>query len=426
MAENSSKIVAFWFVPILTLLLGWQLGMRFEQRMGQPIDRTYDTRGVPFTGTGTVVGDPEDEVDVSLLWDTWRALQQFYIEPSELKQQEMLYGAAQGLVKGVGDPYTVFMTPVEDQDFRDSLGGNLEGIGAELAEKDGLITVVAPLKGSPAEKSGIMPEDIIAEVNGESTEGWDLQQAVSKIRGPRGTQVKLLIYHAGRDPHEVTITRDAIRIPSVESKVLQTQTGAIGYVSLNQFGDNTMAEVREALTGFKEQPIKGIIVDLRFNGGGYLEGSVELVSMFLKKGTVVTVERRDEKPLVHEAYGSPIYPDIPLVILINQGTASTSEITAGALQDWGRATVVGMESYGKGTVQEIIDLPGGAGLRVTVARWLTPKGRNLAKEGVEPDIVIDRSVEDVQAGRDPQLEAAEMWVLEKKDVTKMGGSSSSR
>jgi len=363
-------------------------------------------------------------VDASLLWNTWRTLQQYYIEPKALKEQSMLYGAVSGMVQGVGDPYTVFMTPKEDVDFRHSMEGQLEGIGAELSLKEGFVTVVAPLKGSPAEKAGIVPDDIIGEVDGLSIENLSLQEVVQKVRGPQGSKVILTIYHVGQEPREVTIIRDAIHVPSVESKILKTQTGSLGYVALNQFGDSTMQEATDALASFKKENIKGIIIDLRFNGGGYLEGAVELVSMFLKEGTVVTVERREQQPIVHEAYGAPIYPDMPLVVLINQGTASASEITAGALQDWKRATIVGMKSYGKGTVQEIVDLSGGASLRVTVAQWLTPKGKNLGKEGVTPDIIIDRTSEDARANKDPQLTAAERWLLEGKNMAKSSAKSS--
>lgn len=426
MKTPANRPVTVWLIPLLTLILGWQLGMHYEQKAARTVDAPAIS-DMPKFGTGTIAGDPEKEADMSLLWETWRTLQKYYIQPNDLKTNNMVYGAVQGMVQGVGDPYTVFMTPTQDTDFKQSLDGKLEGIGAELADRNGMIVVVSPLKGSPAEKAGLLPNDVVVKVDGNTIEGQTLQQVVQKIRGTRGTKVKLLLYHEGQNPREVTIVRDAIHIPSVESKILKTQTGSLGYVALNQFGDTTIDEVRTALADFKKgkEPLKGLIIDLRYNGGGYLEGAVDLVSMFLKKGVIVSVQERSGAPAVHEAYGAPLYPDIPLVVLINEGTASASEITAGALQDWNRAKIIGVKSYGKGTVQEIIGLPGGASLRVTIAHWLTPKGKNLGKEGVMPDINVERTVEDAKAERDPQLTAAERWLLEKKDMSKMMSSSSS-
>ena len=220
------------------------------------------------------------------------------------------------------------------------------------------------------------------------------------------------------NPKQLTIVRDDINIPSVESEVLKTQSGSLGYIALNQFGDNSVEEFKEALEAFQRTPVGGLIVDLRFNGGGYLEGAVDVASLFLPRGKIVSVQRRGTDLEHHYAYGRPLFPDKPLVVLINQGSASASEIVAGALQDHKRATIIGMKSFGKGTVQEVVDLPGGSSLRVTTARWLTPEGKNLGKEGVHPDIIVDRSAEDFEKERDPQLDAAKEWLLDGEDGTK--------
>jgi carboxyl-terminal processing protease len=410
---------------ILLLTLGWQLGSTYQSN--KLLRTTELVNGVPLPGgSGSVVGDPEKEVNISLLWTVWRVLQQYYIEPGALNASTMVFGAAEGLVRSVGDPYTVFMTPKENTDFRKELSGTLEGIGAELQEKDELIVIVTPLKGSPAEKAGILPEDVIMEVNGETTQGMSLNQVVSKVRGPRGTTVNLKMFRPKTAKAiDLTITRAAITIPSVESKIIEDEAGPIGYVALNQFGDNSMDEFENALATFAGKDLKGVIVDLRFNGGGYLDGAVALTSMFLKQGTVVTVERRGAEPETHVAFGNPILPDVPMVVLINEGSASASEIVAGALQDHKRAKIIGMKSFGKGTVQEIVDIPGGSSLRVTVARWMLPNGRNLAKDGVHPDIVVDRTVEDAQAKKDPQLDAGVMWLTEGKEYVASSASSSS-
>ncbi len=351
-------------------------------------------------------------MDISLLWNVWRILLARYIDTAKLKPDALVIGATKGLVAAVGDPYTVFMNEEENTDFRQVLSGHLQGIGAELEVKEGYITIVAPLRGSPAEKAGLLPKDIVLEADGVSLEGSSLQDAVDRIRGEKGTSVKLLIAREGQtEPLEKTIVREDIRIPSVEFEKVGTGS-VIGHLSINQFGNDTIPDalqlIRSEVAG--KPDIKGLIIDLRFNGGGYLEGAVDLASVFLKEGKVVTVERKDESQ-VHNASGKPLLPDLPLVVLINEGSASASEIVAGALQDLKRATIVGMKSFGKGTVQEVLDLQGGSSLRVTIARWLTPSGKDIGKEGIKPDVEVDRTPEDLEKGRDPQLQKSIDWLL---------------
>jgi carboxyl-terminal processing protease len=209
------------------------------------------------------------------------------------------------------------------------------------------------------------------------------------------------------------VTRENIHIPSVESKTVQSKVGAVGVVALNQFGDEALSEVQAAIAALPKN-MKAFVLDLRFNGGGYLDGAVDLVSLFQRTGTVVTVVRRDGPSEVHSVSGKVLLPDIPMVVLINGGSASASEITAGALKDLNRATIIGTQSFGKGTVQEIIDLPGGSALRVTTAKWQTPSGHDLGKTGITPDVVVDRTAEEYKAGKDPQLDAAVKFFEEKK------------
>lgn len=317
----------------------------------------------------------------------------------------MIHGAVRGLVEAVGDPYTSFMPPKENKEFRQSLNGSLQGIGAELTMKEDDIVVVAPLKGSPAEAAGLMPDDIITHVDGQSIEGYTLSDAVEIIRGPKGTEVTLTISRDGRED-DITITREEITVPSVESEVKEYAGKDIGYIALNRFGDTTTEEVASAVKDLMKQDIQGLIFDVRFNGGGYFDKAVDLSSMFLEKGKVVSVAHREGEPIHHYASGRPIAPTIPMVVLINEGSASASEILAGALQDNGRATIIGKKSFGKGTVQEVFELPGGTSIRITTARWLTPNGTDLGKEGVHPDIDVDRTKEDIEAEKDPQLDAA--------------------
>lgn len=379
---------------VLILLLGWQLGAIHER--GTRIVRIDSGSQQIWPGasaSGITVKDPQRDVDISLLWDVWEKLNDFYIEPQKLQVTPLVYGAAEGLTRAVGDPYTVFMTPKENEEFREGLAGNLEGIGAELTMRDKLVVIVSPLKGSPAERAGLMPRDVILEVDGESTEGWSLSQVVSRIRGPKNTSVRIGVGRPSSDhgakPIEFTIIREAIHVPSVESHVIVTGGKTMGYVALNQFGESSIAELRKELQAFKDARASGVILDLRNNGGGYLDGAVELASLFLRSGDVVQVERRQEEADIQRVSGQALLPDTALVVLQNEATASASEIVAGALQDNGRATIVGKKSFGKGTVQEVIGLSGGASLRVTVARWLTPNGKNLGKDGVHPDIEIE-------------------------------------
>ncbi len=386
-------------LPVLTLFLGVQLGMSYQ-------DTQYPEE-YNFTdlGSGALVSNPEEEVDITLLWDVWKLLTAHYIEPNKLQVTPMIYGAVEGLVDGVDDPYTSFMPPKENKEFRESLNGTLEGIGAELTFKDEQIVVVAPLKGSPAEAEGLLSGDIITHVNEESMEDYDLSGAVQLIRGPKGTEVTLTVNRDG-ESIDITIKRDKIKVPSTESEVKIHVGKRIGYIALNRFGNTTSKEIRQSLEELLTEDIDGLIFDVRYNGGGYLDKAIDLTSMFLRKGKVVSVARREGEPTHHYVNGSPIAEDIPLVILINEGSASASEILAGALQDHDRATVIGKKSFGKGSVQEVFNLPGGTSVRITTARWLTPNGKDLGKEGVTPDIDIERTKEQIENKEDPQMDAA--------------------
>lgn len=413
--QRAIHILTIVILPLITLTLGWQLGMRYEY---QQLENQFQELEFLFggdSGSGHTIVSPEEEVNLSLMWAVWRLLLKHYIEPQDLQVQTMLYGAVGGLVRAVDDPYSVFMTPSENEAFHESLDGTLQGIGAELTLRQDQIIVVAPLKGSPAAATGLQPEDVILAVDGEDIFGETLDEVVQRIRGPKDTDVTLTIRRKGGwEPREMTIRRARIEIPSVEYERKETASGSIAYIEINQFADNTTEEVEDALQILQKGPIDGIILDVRYNGGGYLDRAVDLVSMFLKQGKVVSVGRKEGEPEAHYVYGRPIDTTTPLVVLINEGSASASEILAGALQDHKRATIIGKKSFGKGTVQEIFELPGGSSVRITVARWFTPNGRDLGKEGIEPDIDVDLTAEDTEEGRDPQLEEAMEILLESR------------
>jgi carboxyl-terminal processing protease len=400
-------------LPIITLLLGLQLGMSFEEKRLTEMSDQLEFLYAGKVGSGQTLDALEGNVDFALLDGILRLLEKHYIMPENLKVQPMLFGAAAGMVNAVGDRYTTFMTPVRNNNFQRTLQGRLEGIGAELTMKEGKVVVVAPLKGSPAIRAGLQAEDIISMVDTVDIAGETLAQVVQRIRGPQGSKVVLTIVREDTPkPFDMSIVRDEITVPSAEGEILETASGAVGYISINQFGEATARELEAVEKEFLDEDLDGLILDVRFNGGGYLERASEITSLFLQQGKVVSVARRIGEPEHHYVNGRPLDTEIPLVVLINEGSASASEILAGALQDAGRATVIGVTSFGKGTIQEVFELPGGSSIRITTARWLTPNGTDLSKEGITPNIYVDRTNEQIQAGIDPQKDAALEWLLD--------------
>lgn len=363
-------------------------------------------------------------VDFSLFWNVWDKIVNNYYDKSKVDPQKMLYGAISGMVQSLGDPYTMFLPPTQQTNFQQQLAGQFTGIGAELGMKDKQIIIIAPLTGSPAQKAGIKAGDAILKVDGASTDGWTLPQAVDKIRGPKGTQVTLTILHKdANSTTDITVTRDVITVKSVDGWIKQVkdidaissnlkQSGnanqAIVYLRLSQFGDKTnedfTALVASLLPKIKAQNPKGVILDLRNNPGGYLTDAVYIAGEFLPQGTAVVMQDSgtDKNTLYVNRQGNLL--NIPVVVLINGGSASASEIVSGALRDNKRAKLVGDKSFGKGTVQQALDLGGGSGLHVTIAKWLTPNGTWVHGKGLMPDVSMALDPKD--PSRDTQLEAA--------------------
>lgn len=324
----------------------------------------------------------------------------------QLDVNKLLDGLKEGLATSSGDPYTEYFNPDQAKDFSNELSGSFTGIGAELGkDSNNNIVIIAPLAGFPAEKAGLKPKDIVAEIDGISTADMSLSQAVNKIRGQKGTQVTLKIVRNNSQQLNIIITRDTITIPSVTSKILD---GNIGYLKISRFGDDTASLSRKAAEDFKKAGVKGVVLDLRSDPGGLLNAAVSVSSLWLPQGKTVLTERRDNEIVnTYQASGSPSLQGIPTVVLIDDGSASASEITAGALKDNTAAKLVGIKSFGKGSVQQIITFSDGSELKVTVARWFTPGGRNIDKQGIEPDQKVDRSDDDIKNNRDPQLDAAQ-------------------
>lgn len=335
-------------------------------------------------------------LDFNLFWDTWEKVEQKYIDESKIDQQKMFYGAIKGMVGSIGDPYTFFLTPDENKQSKDDLGGKFEGIGAQLGLKDNRVVVIAPIKNSPAEAAGIKAGDYIIEVDGESTEGWTLSQTVSKIRGEKGTQVALTVANASGQK-EVTITRDQIKVDSVELTFETSNGKRVAHLKLNQFGETTNSEwdaaVNQIATQWKNGQIAGMVLDVRGNPGGYLESAVYLGSEFIEQGkTIVTQETTTGDNRTYKVTRQGKLIGIPLNVLIDGGSASASEILAGALRDHGKATLIGQKSFGKGSVQEALDLKDGAGLHVTIAKWILPEGDWINGKGLEPEIAVENEV----------------------------------
>lgn len=319
----------------------------------------------------------------------------------QLDVNQLLDGLKQGLAQATGDDYTVYLNEEDSRQFLDDLNGTFSGIGAELGLQDSRLIIVAPLDGFPAEAAGLRPRDAIITINGEDTTGFTTEEAVGKIRGEVGTDVTLGILR-GTEQFDVKITRAEITVPSVTSKI----EDGIGYLRLSRFGDDTVKLARKAAEGFKDAGVKGVILDIRSNGGGYLDGAVGIAGIWLDNQVIVQ-QRQGERVVDTQRSGrNTILNGIKTVVLINEGSASASEIVAGALKDHGVATVIGMTSFGKGSVQELETVLSGGTLKVTVARWFTPNGNNIDETGIEPDIKVEIVEADIEAERDPQLDRA--------------------
>ena len=390
-------------VSVAILLLIGGVGYKLGER------RTLDS-AILFLKPVINVTQPTNQkyVDFSLFWDVWGRIERYYIDAPHIDTQKMIWGAITGAVNSLEDPYTVFLPPKENKEFKEDLGGAFEGIGAQLGLQDGRIIIIAPLKGTPAERAGLKPFDWILKVDGEETTNWTITQAVTKIRGTKGTSVKLSILHEKAEkPEELTIVRDGILVPSVEywikpintiveisgsTSSARLKTDTVAYLKLSRFGDRTNEEwlkaVADIASNWKAKGVKGLVFDLRNNPGGYLDGSVFIASEFLKSGLVVTQTNSDGTKQEYQVDRKGQLFDIPLVILINKGSASASEIVAGALRDYSRGTIVGETSFGKGSVQTPQELTGGASVHITTGKWLLPKGDWINKKGITPQIEV--------------------------------------
>ena len=339
-------------------------------------------------------------IDLSSVQKTYQELIANY--DGKLDTQKLIYGANRGLVEAAGDPHTAYMDPDETKEFDKSLSGQIGGgIGAEIGLRNNKPTIIKPLENSPAQKAGIKAGEVIVKVNDESSSDWSVDKVVSKIRGEIGTSVKLTLLSEGRT-REVSVVRQNIVSPAVESEV----DGEIGILKVNRFGDDTVSLSRKYASEFVEKGVKKVILDLRNNPGGTVGAAQGLLGIWLDNQIAMTERRGSEIVKTLRTTGTPILGNMKTVVLINGNSASASEITAGALREYGKATLIGQKSYGKGSVQIVLGLPGGSQMKVTEARWYTPKGKNIDKTGIEPDVKVDLSSDDVNNNVDPQMDKA--------------------
>lgn len=413
------RIVRFFTVILLAGIVGYFIGVN-------KIDFQWANYRPHVEVTGKEPPPGVSKLDLTQFWTVLEKIETDYYDKSAIDSQKLLNGAITGMVGSLDDPYTVYLPPTQNSDFKQGLAGQFSGIGAELGMEEKQIVIVAPLAGSPAEKSGVKAGDAIVQVNNEYVLGWSLNQAVEKIRGPQGTKVALTILpKSAKETKVITIVRDTITVNSVTTwikpvkevdKITQTAIlkqnpdEKVAYIRLSQFGDNTNQEWltmanKLSMELKKDATIQGIVLDLRNNPGGYLTDAVFISSEFLKVGLPVVLQddgQGRQGKLSVERNGLMV--DVPLVVLINKGSASASEIVAGAFRDYDRAILIGDTSFGKGTIQSAEDLGQGAGLHVTIAKWLTPNGTWVHKKGLTPDLLVALLPD--EPDRDTQLEKA--------------------
>lgn len=385
------KFSNFVFTAIL-LIISFVLGGFFFQ------DYVYS-----FISSNTNLSN---NLETKALQKVYNFLNKEYLYPDKIKDKSSAeLGAVKGLVESLNDPYTVYFSKDEYKDFSESLEGKFQGIGAEIGLKDEQLIIITPIAGTPASKAGLLAGDAIITIDGESTFGLSVEKAVTKIRGEKGTEVKLGIAREGQPGiKEVTIIRDTIDVPNIKVK----EKDGVGIISLSQFQVETVNELDLEIIKLKEKGVNDIILDLRNNPGGYLQSAVEVVELFTPKGSIAVIEKGKESDMKKElkTKKNPKYEDIKLTVLVNQGSASASEIVAGALRDLKNIKLVGQQTFGKGLVQSTKEFADGSVLKYTIAEWFTPSGLAINKEGIKPDFEIKLNPEDIQADKDPQLDKA--------------------
>ncbi len=400
-------------VVILMLVLSFWLGYGKGKQSVQIINTPIKMGDVVLENKAS---STDNTIDFSLFWSTWDLLKNKYVDSQKLDARKLVYGAIKGMLQATGDPYTTFFDPEENKKFGEDISGNFEGIGAELGVKNGILTVVAPLQGTPAEKAGLRAGDRIIKIDGKTAGDMSVEDAVDHIRGQKNTTVVLTIFRDGsKDTQDLSIVRNVINVKSV---ILSFKENNIADITINKFGDDTEKDFSAAIAKVVASHSKGLIIDLRNNPGGYLETAVSISSKLIPAGKVVVIEENSSKKQEKRyTKGGDIASGLETLVLINEGSASASEILAGALkEDRSNVTLLGKKSFGKGSVQEFIETPQGTAAKITVAHWLTPNGNQINELGIKPDVEVELSNDDYINNRDPQMDAAIKQLKEKITV----------
>ncbi|NCD01096.1 S41 family peptidase [bacterium] len=403
--RNKKKVYKISIISAIILMaFSFLAGINYKERQVEKLEIIKDYKTNIVNKYQDEYGDYIKDVNFDLYWQVWDELKNKYVDQDKLNEKDLFYGSLKGMVQSIGDPYTSFLDPDLAKEFNDDMSGSFEGIGAEIGIRKEILTVIAPLPDTPAFNAGIKSGDRIYEINGESTMGITIDEAVNKIRGEKGTEVILTVYRDGFDePKEINIIRGTIKIDSVKTEYLEEEN--IFVINIYSFNSDTGIAFNRAIEELRNKNPKGIILDLRNNPGGYLEIAVDIASKWVESGPIV-IEKFDEE--IEESYmarGIARLKDYNTVVLVDGGSASASEIVAGALQDYGLATIVGTQTFGKGSVQSLSDFSDGSSLKITVAKWLTPKGSYITEVGITPDKVIKYTIEDFENDTDLQLEA---------------------
>ncbi len=408
-----SLVVFLVVFALVFFTAGVLTGVGFNFGRRPPIIKGLDPDSSEFGAIKNINGEIPDyftkDVDFELFWDVWDLIKKRYYQ-KRIPETQLFYGALKGMVDSLNDPYSVFFTPVNSNDFQEEIKGNFEGIGAEIGIRNSQLTIIAPLPDSPAFQAGLRPRDIVLKVDGQDVSELSLIEAVDLIRGKKGTEVVLTVYRENfAEPKDISIIRDAISVKSLTWEFLDNE---IAYLKARQFNGETISLFNQAILDILSRPkTKGIILDLRNNPGGYLNSAIEMAGEWINGETVVIEKLRDDQVKIHRADKKARLAGYPTVILINGGTASGSEIVAGALQDWDEAVVVGETTFGKGSVQSLIELDDGSAVKLTIAKWFTPNNRSIEEEGIEPDFLIEMAEEDYNNFLDPQLERAKEIII---------------
>jgi carboxyl-terminal processing protease len=412
--QNSYFLPKKIFFTTLLVILAFYVGMAWGKRNISTEEKVKSSDSVasfvknltnPKDLFDNTEKDKPDKVDFDIFWKAWDKVDKKYVDENKLDPQKMVYGAIKGMIGSLGDPYSGFMDPQEAKNFNTDLEGSFEGIGAELGMKDNVLTVIAPIEGMPAQTAGLRSGDKIFKINGELTSDISIDEAVKKIRGPKGTEVTLTIVREGDSKtQDIVIKRDTIEVKSV---IYEKKEGNIGYIRITKFAEDTSKEFNKAAATAIADGDKGIIIDVRNNPGGFLNVAVEIASKFVPKDEVVVWEQsRNGDKNAFKALGGDSMSELPVVVLINEGSASASEILSGALRDDKHNKLIGKKSFGKGSVQQLEQLSDGSSLKITIAKWLTPSGQSIHQVGLSPDIEVDYTEDDYNNQRDPQLDKA--------------------